>query len=281
MTIGRKNVDIKSLRVLVDLRDRAIQKGRVAMGNRVNAIERGADTSDEETEALLREWHERFEKLELDIDRDIRQLAARYPIIEAATAVKGCGLLNVAKVVALAESIDDKDTISRFWRFAGLGMGEYYIDNETGKIMDPVKGRKYDKTKGEKGEWVVVYPNQPPNSHVEFRPDVPLEGYGLPFNRRLKTSCYLVADRLMQATGPYYELYLTSREKYDREHPEWTKAHRKRAAMRKMIKVWLSHLWEVWRELEGLPTRKAYVIEHLGHTNEHERSDYGWEPSTS
>ena len=49
--------------------------------------------------------------------------------------------------------------------------------------------------------------------------------------------------------------------------------------MRKMIKVFLSHMWMQWRERENLPIRQLYVHEKLGHTTEYERADFGW-PST-
>lgn len=42
--------------------------------------------------------------------------------------------------------------------------------------------------------------------------------------------------------------------------------HVHRMAFRKMIKLFLSHLWEVWRTKEGLPVRPPYVFEHKGHT---------------
>lgn len=38
-------------------------------------------------------------------------------------------------------------------------------------------------------------------------------------------------------------------------------------ALRKMTKLFLSCLWLVWREAEGLPTRDPYPIERKGHTS--------------
>lgn len=35
---------------------------------------------------------------------------------------------------------------------------------------------------------------------------------------------------------------------------------------RKVMVLFLQHLWEVWREGEGLPTRSPYAMEKLGHT---------------
>lgn len=44
------------------------------------------------------------------------------------------------------------------------------------------------------------------------------------------------------------------------------KGHVDAMARRYAVKMFLSHLWEKWRELEGLPVRAPYVIDKLGHT---------------
>jgi hypothetical protein len=49
------------------------------------------------------------------------------------------------------------------------------------------------------------------------------------------------------------------------EEPKGLKAIAHRRAKRKAVKIFLSHLWEVARRLKGLPIRRAYVIEKLGH----------------
>jgi hypothetical protein len=45
----------------------------------------------------------------------------------------------------------------------------------------------------------------------------------------------------------------------------WIDAHVDNAARRYMVKIFLSHLWEVWRKEEGLPVREPYAITNLGH----------------
>src|SRR5215471_13088108 len=49
---------------------------------------------------------------------------------------------------------------------------------------------------------------------------------------------------------------------------EASKAHRDRAARRKMIKAFLQDLYVAWRELEHLPVREPYVQEYLGRKHE-------------
>ena len=223
----------QELKTLVDMRDRALQKNRIAFGNRIDAIMRGEDEASEEVLAFNRRWHERFKTLEEEADEDIATLAAQFPIIEEATQVKGVGFVNSAKVVALID-IERSNTISALWRYAGYAV----IDGEAERLR-----------KGEKAH----------------------------FNRRLKISCRLVGIALMRAKNVHYRKeYEVSRTHYDTAHPDWTDGHRHNAAMRKVVKLWLSHLWEAWREMEGLPTRSPWIIEYGGHTTVKSRYDYGW-----
>ena len=47
------------------------------------------------------------------------------------------------------------------------------------------------------------------------------------------------------------------------------------SARRKMIKIFLAHLWDFWREWEGLPRRTPYVEEYGGHIT-YTRQEFGW-----
>lgn len=104
----------------------------------------------------------------------------------------------------------------------------------------------------------------------------PTKGEKLHYNARLKTTCYLVASSFLRAGSPYRQVYDSAKEKYQAGRPDWTKAHIHNAAMRKMIKVFLSHLWLQWRTLESLPVRDLYVEEHLGHEHISTPEDFGW-----
>ena len=74
----------------------------------------------------------------------------------------------------------------------------------------------------------------------------------------------VLADNFIKKRTPVY------REVYDKEKEKQlklgiTKLHAHRRAIRKMMKIFLSHLWIKWRTVEGLPVSKPYVIERLGH----------------
>jgi hypothetical protein len=43
-----------------------------------------------------------------------------------------------------------------------------------------------------------------------------------------------------------------------------------------MIKMWLSHLWTTWRQIEGLETNAPYAHEKLGHNHNYTPQEFGW-----
>lgn len=221
-----------SLRALADLRE-GLQKTRVAFQNRIDAIERGADQADARTLEILRFWKERLEEIEGVVSADIAELSQSIPIIQRMIAVKGCGLILAARIVAHIGDIRRFPTVSKLWRFAGYAV---------------IDGRAERMRKGEKAH----------------------------YNRRLKVACWVLASSLIRSDGPYRVEYDRAREHYDRTHPEWSADHKHKAAMRKVIKLFLAHLWEAWRELEGLDIRPPYALERLGHTTMKSRFEYGW-----
>ncbi|KPL72238.1 hypothetical protein ADN00_15585 [Ornatilinea apprima] len=96
------------------------------------------------------------------------------------------------------------------------------------------------------------------------------------FNQRAKTACYLIGSSFLKSRSPYRRVYDDARQYYEANRKDWTKAHIHNAALRKMVKVFLAHLWNEWRILEGLPTKPLYVNEKLGHTTEFLPEEFGW-----
>ena len=106
--------------------------------------------------------------------------------------------------------------------------------------------------------------------------DKPEKGKKLPYCARLKTACYLVGSSFLKSNSPYREIYDSTKAYYETNREEWPKGQRHNAAMRKMIKVWLQHLWVIWRNMEGLPTSGPYVMDKLRHEHYLPPEDFGW-----
>lgn len=103
------------------------------------------------------------------------------------------------------------------------------------------------------------------------------KGEKSPYNRRLKSICWLIVDQFIkQQTPVYVDIYYAEKEQQRRKHPEPIKengkwkfndGHLHNRAIRYTAKRFLSHLYVKWREAEGLPVPKPYVEAILGHTN--------------
>lgn len=155
------------------------------------------------------------------------------------TSIRGLGEGGLAaQVIAQVDDITSFTNVSKLWRFAGYAV---------------IDGRREHNTAGKKAH----------------------------FNKRLKSVCYLIADQFIKQQTPLYvDLYYAEKERLRELYPEpvksqsgnpwpymFTDNHVHRMAMGKSIKIFLQHLWLVWREAEGLPTNEPYVIAILKHAD--------------
>ena len=111
---------------------------------------------------------------------------------------------------------------------------------------------------------------------IDGKSEQPTRGEKLHYNKRLKTACYLIAKSFLSSDSPYRRVYDEAKVHYEKSRPGWTKMRRHLAAMRKMVKVFLSHLWVRWRELEHLPVSKPYPIDILQHNTYYHPEEFGW-----
>ena len=87
------------------------------------------------------------------------------------------------------------------------------------------------------------------------------------WNTKLKTLCWLVGESFVkQKNSKYRDLYDQFRSFYDLKFPEESKGHQYAMAKRKVVKIFLVHLWSEWCNLEGIKPKAPYVIDKLGHT---------------
>ncbi len=106
--------------------------------------------------------------------------------------------------------------------------------------------------------------------------DKPTKGEKLKYNTRLKATVYNISGSFLKSNSPYREIYDSAKEKYETEKADWTKLHRHLASMRKMSKMFLSHLWLRWRMLEGLPISEPYVMANPKHSHMRTPEEFGW-----
>ncbi len=258
------------LRVACDLYQQ-FQRNRIQMRNRESACERGSD-SDKESKEYFTYWKDKLAELENETASDVAKLVKRHPAWPWLVQVKGCGPTLSGRMLALIGDISTFGTVSKLWRFAGEGMGEYWCDGE--KVLCPKEGNVWKKNADGVKERDRVVPKPPDGAVLRVVRDRQIAGYCSVYSTRLKTTLYLQAASFIKCNSPYRTIYDQSKAFYTSTKPEWTKNHCHLAAMRKMAKIFLSHVWETWRKAEGLPTREVYVVEKLGHTHVFRPEDF-------
>jgi hypothetical protein len=87
----------------------------------------------------------------------------------------------------------------------------------------------------------------------------PPRGEPAPFDKRARHLCYLLGVSFLRARGKYAAIYHARRDHLEGTRPEWEPSRKHLTALRITEKLFLSHLWAVWREAEGLPVTVPYT----------------------
>jgi len=217
-----------------------VEKLRIATQVRSSHLKRNGRVC-AETDNLLDELRE----IEDYTTKRVAKLIQDHPAYPWFSKIKGIGKENIAKVVGLID-IEKAPHVSSLWAFAG-----YSVNN----------GKAPKRAKGEK----------------------------LSYCSQLRVMCYRLGGSLMKANGAYYDYYMNEKRKYqarfESEGKEIVPAnklpkidgkkcesdqhisegHIHNMALRKMVKLFLAHLWVEWRKGMGLPTSDPYVGDKLSH----------------
>ena len=224
----------------------AKMKMRIGIGNQVGAMLRQELITPEEAATLEGGLTKPLVKVEGQIIRAAAKELKGMPIWEDwLSKVRGVGGCLGVQFVALIQPISDFDTVAALWSYSGYGV----VDGEAPRRQAGVQSR--------------------------WNPDLRKLGYQL-------------GDCFVRAGGPYRELYDCYKARDRAVHPDpvtktdksgklmktregkawkmYTDGHIHARARRYAVKIFLSHLWQAWRELEGLLVRGPYAVEYLGHT---------------
>lgn len=285
MTEEVKEVKLWSnLRALVDSYFSA-QKSRIGWGNRLDAVKRGADVQEDPKLLQAQFYHDQFLAIEEKAFDEIETELGTYKVWPWLKRVKGIGPTLAGKLLSEID-IRRASHVSSLWAFCGLGLrktedskasivnlapmgevGEFpdggSMEVESAEFIDGVYHFKVDGETIEmsEGEVTSVTPKEPGVWQIQKL----RKGVKIDYSPRLKSTCFLIGTSFLRCGSPYRRVYDSAKEFYKAKHPEWTLKHQDMAARRKMVKIFLSHLWVKYREAEGLPVTKPYAIERLGH----------------
>jgi len=253
---------MQALKALIRMRQMT-QKYRIAMDNRSSH----SDEMDSISAATVEKWARVFGDNEDEISAEIIEIAIGIPIVNRLLSIKGVGAMLAARIVAEID-IQECTTVSKMWRYAGIGLYDYWADAD-GVVVSPRNGYRWNSER----QKVFSEVNPLPDWHLVKVRDRKMYGWVIPFNPELKSVMYNVGQSFIKSNSPYRKIYDESKEEYLSRG--WTRGHASIAAMRKMNKIFLQHLWAVWREMESLPVTKTYAELH-GHIHIYNPQDFGW-----
>lgn len=268
----------------------SVQKHRVSMNNWIKQKERDGIEVSGKIRRLFKEMEEQ-ENDAVDILRDIVKDTKLWD--EFFDRINGVGVMLASSLIANIMDAGRFQTISKLWAYGGL-IAEYTLaecENGHKMMMASAHSRLYNK-KGEgrhkNGEPLYekkccpIYSMEETEENGERKPcgaelkilevvksKAPKrkKGYHYLFNTGFKTLCWQISEQLIKKTNPFYrDIYVKEKAKQEAQHPDLSKLHRHTRAKRKVVKIFLFHLWECWRTMEGLPVRVPYSIEKMGHT---------------
>lgn len=218
---------------------REIERCRVRTTLRLRELSKAAISIDDNIKSELDEIINK----ESDIERRLKLLLAKklngIPVVEKwLQKIPGMTIEIEAGLISLIEPIKRFPNVAKLWAYSGLHTvpkrlpnGQIVLNPETKKpVMVAPRVRP-----GEKPKWSV----------------------------HLKTLIVgSLARRWEKVGGPYKDLAMKYKERI-RSRPNsrtLTELHLSRMAWRYAGKIFLSHLWEVWRSLEGLEIPSKHKI---------------------
>jgi len=218
---------------------------------------------------MLARSYRRYYEEERDTYRDMMQLWKESPVYEWLSEVRGIGPTLGCKLLARLDP-EKAEYASSFWAYCGLATvpGERYRCGECGLVRGWPVGYevtgKHTALGGGKctGKLERI---AGPEDGVRVAQPKPSRGQPSTYDRYAKKVMYLVGTSFLKAGGPYEAFYRRERAKAEVERPGWADGRKHYLALRKTEKLFLSHLWQVWREALGLPTPDPWAQAHGGH----------------
>jgi len=208
-------------------------------------------------DAYRRQWNE-----ERDLLRLLTERIARHPAWPWLERVRGIGPSLSARLLARLE-IERAPTPSSFWSYCGLATvaAQLYRCPECGYELSLAEGRHLRSGhrvpgSGEPCAGALASMGDGTRRVAQPRPS---RGENAPYDREAKKLCYLIGTSFVRQGDSYRRYYNEQRARLDATKPDWIPRRRHLTALRMTEKLFLAHLWLVWREQLGLPVTAPYA----------------------
>jgi len=210
-------------------------------------------------------------KLEERIEKRIAELVQDFQIYtDYLSKIRGIGHVLAAGLIGWIAPISRFEYASRLRAYAGLTAEHYRLKCEDGHKIIATSPRETCPIKIKKGSKMRECDARIVSIEKVPHPPKRVQGYYTMINLKLKTHFWRVAKCFeYQKPRKSYYRYLYDRIKHYytvKWDGKLSKGHIRMRSMLWTVSLFASHLWEVWRRLEGLPVTEPYPIAKLGHT---------------
>jgi len=221
----------------------------------------------DEVDDIIR-YTKEFIRLEKELKLKIKKEVNRYSIYtEYLRYITGIDVILAGGLIAWIEPISRFDKPSDLVAYAGLSAEHWKLKCKVGHKIIATSKKDICPIMSKQGKICGK-----PIIEAKFYKSPPIResGYTLAINTRLKTHVLKIirSFEFMKPEKSFYKrLYLQTKQYYQ-NRPDLKNAkpiHIRRMTMRNVAMIFINHLWEKWRELEGLPIVKPYVFAVLGH----------------
>ena len=262
------------MRTLVDIYY-DFQGQRIQTQLRIGASERGHSLTKEELSiygitTILENAHS-FEK---DAEKLItKQLKNHALYTQYLSKIYGIGPMLSAGLIAYVDNIEKFQHVSSLWQYSGYGANRFCPECKKPTSVEV----KYDTGKIAK----KLHPfNECPECNAKTNTILQkrMSGYQSNWNDKLKTLAWKAGTSFVKQSpdkSKYRKLYDQIKKKERMLHPEkkvvkgktfYNDGHIHNRAMRKVVKIFLAHVWQTWRRQEGLEATEPYAKQLLGHS---------------
>jgi hypothetical protein len=267
-----------------------VQHMRILFENRGKAI----------NDTRFKKYAEDLESVESVMKRDAMQTTKTFPIHKWIIEQKGLSYDLAGQLIGLIEPISRFKTVTDLYAYSGMGVMDvcqkcgkryYAIEYRANRGIHIAKRlmEQYEKKRVKDGDTsfnkkAMEMLCQCPHPEIKTVAQRRLKGTLSDYNDELKSLCYKLGDQFIKQGEIYRELYDKAKETYmvrddlikemESKKGKKTKfgetkgtAHINNMARRFAVKIFLEHLWRVWRESEGLEAPMPYPISILGHAD--------------
>lgn len=208
-------------------------------------------------ETYRQQWND-----ERDLLRVLSERVARHPTWPWLERVRGLGPSLAARLLARLD-IERAPTPSSFWSYCGLATvaAQMYRCAECGYELSLPEGRSVRAAHraprtGEPCGGALAVAGDGPRRVAQPRPT---RGENAPYDREAKKLCYLIGMSFVRQGASFKRYYTEQRTRLEAAKPDWIPRRRHLTALRMTEKLFLAHLWLVWREQLGLPVTAPYA----------------------